>query len=54
MKMVATLAAGLLALGLGTAANAQEKVRVPTGYEVPGCARYVLTQEGQVRQDCTA
>jgi len=50
-----TILAAFAALALtATVAGAHEKVRVPTGYEVPGCARYVLTQEGQVRQDCTA
>lgn len=50
-----TILAAFAALALtATVAGAQEKVRVPTGYEVPGCARYTLTQSGQVRQDCTA
>lgn len=54
-KSMKTILAAFAALALSaTVAGAQEKVRVPTGYEVPGCARYTLTQSGQVRQDCTA
>lgn len=49
MKSLLTAA---LFLGLATAASAQE-VKVPTGTDVPGCARYVLV-DGKVVQNCTA
>jgi hypothetical protein len=50
MKSLLTAA---LILGLASAASAQD-AKVPTGIDVQGCTRYVLTEDGKVVQNCTA
>lgn len=48
------IATGLaLVLGLAATSALAQEVKVPTGTDVPGCARYVLV-DGKVVQDCTA
>jgi len=51
--MKTLLTATALALGLFATSALGQEVKVPTGIDVPGCARYVLV-DGKAVQDCTA
>jgi len=51
--MTKFILATTLALGLAATSALAQEVKVPTGIDVPGCARYVVV-DGKVVQDCSA